>query len=517
MVLTVLLLGSTLVLARTIGGAKNWIDLVFLPSAERVCQGGSSWFPPICSPSDKVRQMGPYILYAALCVVILLLERTWGRGCHLAGTFIIVFFTATGRVFLDALGVGVFAGGAYGSYKLFSHVRTRVQVWKDPRSTYDTDGYQIVQGLMALASGGLFGVGLGEGVPGVIPASHTDYIFTVIGEEFGIIFGIFIIIFYLVFIVRGILIALNAESRHDALLVFGCTAMLSLQSFIIIGGVIKLIPLTGITLPSSSYGGSFLSSVIQLSIIQAVSIKNGRRDGGAFRDGRRHRMNKKAQAEHEAGHEHIRGSVCRPHRLSGLFGAGIRPEVDGHALQSPSEKRHQRRGRGQHLRPERGQAGLYGGRQALLPHGREHPPRLFPHHRRHYGKTVGAETMFADYIYGMNKSIFDRIEEALQASRGRGATSSPSTPIFPNISTRTWTADGARWWSLIYQTGEILADVNILTRPRHGEHGRTGRVFLVNRGTMGRYPPRLHHEDRDRFGGFKEHIDLPMNVRGSAT
>ncbi len=281
MVLTVLLLGSTLVLARTIGGAKNWIDLGFFslqPSefAKVLFIMVSAY---MLSTRDKVRQLGPYILYAALCVVILLLERDLGAGLLICGTFIIVFFTATGRVFLTLLGVGVFAGGAYGSYKLFSHVRTRVQVWKDPWSTYDTDGYQIVQGLMALASGGLFGVGLGRGVPGVIPASHTDYIFTVIGEEFGIIFGIFIIIFYLVFIVRGILIALNAESRYDALLVFGCTAMLSLQSFIIIGGVIKLIPLTGITLPFISYGGSsLLSSVIQLSIIQAVSIKNGRRD-----------------------------------------------------------------------------------------------------------------------------------------------------------------------------------------------------------------------------------------------
>ena len=156
---------------------------------------------------------------------------------------------------------------------------TRVQVWQDPWATYNGQGYQIVQGLLALASGGLFGVGLGRGMPEVIPVRESDYIFTVIGEEFGIIFGIITILFYLVFIVRGILIALNARSTYDALLVFGCTAMLTLQSFIIIGGVIKLIPLTGVTLPYISYGGSsILSSMIQLGIIQGVAIKNGQKD-----------------------------------------------------------------------------------------------------------------------------------------------------------------------------------------------------------------------------------------------
>ena len=124
---------------------------------------------------------------------------------------------------------------------------------------------------------------LGRGMPEVIPVRSSDYIFAVIGEEFGIIIGIFVIIFYLVFIVRGILIALDARSTYDALLVFGCTAMLSLQSFIIIGGVIKLIPLTGITMPFVSYGGSsILASMIQLGIIEGVAVKNGKADEAAL-------------------------------------------------------------------------------------------------------------------------------------------------------------------------------------------------------------------------------------------
>ncbi len=281
MVLTFLLLASTLVLGRSIGGAKNWIKLGFFtlqPSefAKILYIMVSAYF---LTTREKFVALIPYLIYTAACVMLLVVEKDLGAGLLIALTFLVMFFAATGRTLLTLLGVGVLGGGAYASYKLFSHVQTRVEVWQDPWATYNGQGYQIVQGLLALASGGLFGVGLGRGMPEVIPVRESDYIFTVIGEEFGIIFGIITILFYLVFIVRGILIALNARSTYDALLVFGCTAMLTLQSFIIIGGVIKLIPLTGVTLPYISYGGSsILSSMIQLGIIQGVAIKNGQKD-----------------------------------------------------------------------------------------------------------------------------------------------------------------------------------------------------------------------------------------------
>lgn len=281
MALTFLLLGSTLVLGESIGGARNWIDLGFItiqPSefAKILFLMVSAYF---LTTREKLVSFIPYLIYTAACVVLLVVEKDLGAGLLIALTFLVTFFAATGRTWLTLLGVGVLGGGAFASYKLFSHVQTRVEVWLDPWATYNGQGYQIVQGLLALASGGLFGIGLGRGMPDVIPVSESDYIFTVIGEEFGIIFGIIVILFYLVFIVRGILIALNARSTYDALLVFGCTAMLSLQSFIIIGGVIKLIPLTGVTLPYISYGGSsLLSSMIQLGIIEGVAIKNGQKD-----------------------------------------------------------------------------------------------------------------------------------------------------------------------------------------------------------------------------------------------
>ena len=158
---------------------------------------------------------------------------------------------------------------------MFDHVRARIAIWQDPWATYSTSGYQIAQGLMAIASGGLWGLGLGQGSPKMIPAYHTDYIFAVICEEFGIVFGVGVIALYLLIVVRGVLIALHAEDRFSMLAAFGATAMLAVQTFVIIGGVIKLIPLTGITMPFVSYGGSSMIACMLLAgILEGVVAKS---------------------------------------------------------------------------------------------------------------------------------------------------------------------------------------------------------------------------------------------------
>lgn len=276
------LLGAALIFARTVGGAKNWIGIgtfSFQPSefSKILFIIVSAYF--LSTRNSKLRELWVYVAYTAASVGILVLSNDLGGALLVCGTFLVLFFVGTGNGWLTLGGAGAFGLGAFASYYLFSHVQVRVDVWKDPWSLYNNEGYQIVQGLMAIASGGVLGSGLGLGMPQVIPANHTDYIFAAVSEEFGMAVGIMLIIFYLVFIVRGILIALHARNMFDALLVFGCTAMLSLQSFIIIGGVIKLIPLTGITLPFLSYGGSsVVSAFIQLGIIEGVAIKNGEHD-----------------------------------------------------------------------------------------------------------------------------------------------------------------------------------------------------------------------------------------------
>lgn len=267
--------------AHTVGGARNWVTIAglsFQPSeiAKVLFIIVSAYFF-----AEKRALLGNivYACFAGACVMVLVLSNDLGAALLFAGTFLIMFFAGTGRTLLTMAGLGVAGGGAVASYYMFPHVRTRVEIWENPWRYHRTQGYQIVQGLMAIAAGGAFGAGLGLGYPSAVPVNTSDFIFAVICEEFGIIFGIIIILLYLVFIIRGMIIAMNAGSRFDALLVFGATCMLSLQSFIIIGGVIKLIPLTGITLPFISAGGSSMVACLTLvGIIEGVNVKNGERD-----------------------------------------------------------------------------------------------------------------------------------------------------------------------------------------------------------------------------------------------
>lgn len=282
-----------MVFGRTIGGARNWVALgesfSFQPS-EFIKIAWVIVLASWLSEKTRVKEFWPMGVFAAAAVCILMYERDLGAVMLYFGTAVIVYYVATGKKLNTALIIGAGAGGAVASYFVFSHVRVRIAVWKNPWSTYYSSGYQVAQGLMAIGSGGLWGSGLGLGSPGSIPAYSTDYIFAVICEEFGIIVGLCVIAFYLVFILRGAKIALNAPNRFLMLLAFGCTTLITLQSFIIIGGVIKLIPLTGITLPFLSYGGSSVASAfLQLGIIEGVAIKNGENDeaeiaemGGGF-------------------------------------------------------------------------------------------------------------------------------------------------------------------------------------------------------------------------------------------
>lgn len=275
------LLIFTFLFARTIGGARNWVfigQFSFQPSeiAKVMFIIVSAYFFAERRPAPAIVC---YAVFTAVSVFTLVLSNDLGGALLYSGTFLIMFFAGTGRTLLTFAGLGVLSVGAVASYHLFSHVRTRVEIWQNPWMYHRTQGYQIVQGLMAIAAGGLFGAGLGLGYPNAIPVNTSDFIFAVLCEEFGIIFGIVTILAYLVFIIRGLIIAMNAGTRFDALLVFGATCMLSLQSFIIIGGVIKLIPLTGITLPFISAGGtSLIASLALVGIIEGVAVKNGERD-----------------------------------------------------------------------------------------------------------------------------------------------------------------------------------------------------------------------------------------------
>lgn len=272
------ILCALLFIGKESGGARNWISvggILFQPS-EFVKVALVFLLADAMTEHTHVRDIIPLFLFVGAVTVLLVLQRDLGAAMLMAGTFLLVFFVATSNIGATFAALLCGGAGAYASYLLFDHVRARIAIWQDPWATYSTSGYQIAQGLMAIASGGLWGLGLGQGSPKMIPAYHTDYIFAVICEEFGILFGIGVIVLYLLIAVRGILIALNAEDRFSMLTAFGATALLAIQTFVIIGGVIKLIPLTGITMPFVSYGGSsMIACLLLIGILEGIAARSG--------------------------------------------------------------------------------------------------------------------------------------------------------------------------------------------------------------------------------------------------
>jgi peptidoglycan glycosyltransferase len=225
---------------------------------------------PIAVPD--VRHLGPLLLAWGMSLVVMIAERDLGSSALFFALFVTMLWVATDRNVYLALGAALFAVGSVFSWQAFAHVQERVHVWRNPWPVANSSGYQIVQALFALAAGGLTGVGLSLGNPQRIPAVATDFIFAAIGEELGLLGTAAIILAFLLMIGTGIRIALRAEAPFDKLLATGLTTIVGVQSFIIIGGVTRLVPLTGVTLPFVSYGGSsLLSNYVLLALLLRVS------------------------------------------------------------------------------------------------------------------------------------------------------------------------------------------------------------------------------------------------------
>ncbi|MDU5372356.1 MAG: FtsW/RodA/SpoVE family cell cycle protein [Anaerococcus vaginalis] len=283
-VISIVLFMATLVFGFASGGAKNWIVIgpITIQPSEFIKIPFIFFVASFYTNYNKYRKkaFGKYYLNIGIYFFILMffIQKELGTALIFFGTMILTQFVYERDRKLILLNVIFTILGAILAYFLFSHIRVRVQTWLDPWSVIDDKGYQITQSLFALASGGLFGTGIGLGRPDYIPVAESDFIFPAICEEYGIFMGIAVVLLFLILVYRAIKIALQQENKFFSILAFGIGGLFALQTLIILGGVLKLIPLTGVTLPFISAGGSsMVSGFILLACLQycGQKIENG--------------------------------------------------------------------------------------------------------------------------------------------------------------------------------------------------------------------------------------------------
>jgi cell division protein FtsW (lipid II flippase) len=268
----------TLLFGREAGGAKAWLMMgpfnlqpselfkvfliIYLASYLARYQRQYGQVPPDWWQKPKMiwAYLGPLMVMEALALIIAVVQRDLGMALLYFSLFLLLLYCATSRLILVALGVGLGGVGLTVASMLFAHVHTRLDVWLHPWADPTGTGYQMVQSLLAIRAGGLWGRGLGNGIPLRIPAAHTDFIFSVWAEEMGLLGSVALLLLFFFLVQRALIVAgLNHNPFHQ-LLAVGIAGLFGLQILVIVGGTVGLLPLTGVTLPFLSYGGSSMIS-----------------------------------------------------------------------------------------------------------------------------------------------------------------------------------------------------------------------------------------------------------------
>jgi cell division protein FtsW (lipid II flippase) len=289
-------------IGRTINGARLWVSIgpigfqpseiakvllvVFLASylnaKKELLQVATARLGPLRLPAAK--HLAPVLVAWGTSLAVLFLQRDLGASLLYFGIFVVMLWVATGRAAYVVIGVVLFAVGAVLGYLAFSHVQLRVDVWLhalDPQKVFEQGYGQVAQAQFGMATGGLVGTGLGKGSPGLIPFASTDFIFAAFGEELGLLGTTALLLMYVVLVGKGLAIALRSSDGFGKLLAAGLATIIGLQTFVIVGGVTRVIPLTGVTLPFVSYGGSSLvANFVLLALLVRVSAGPAPRRGG---------------------------------------------------------------------------------------------------------------------------------------------------------------------------------------------------------------------------------------------
>jgi len=271
----IIFMGMATVIGTEINGSKNWVvmgSIHFQPS-----EFGKLFFVAYLAATLKdynndFRKLIQPAVVVMVCLGFMVLQKDLGSALIFFGISVTMLYMATSKVKYVLACAGLFAAGSFVSYQIFDHVRLRFMIWQNPWPYANNQSYQVVQSMYSIASGGLTGTGLGLGHPEYVPVNTSDFIFSAICEELGILTGFAIIILYFLLFYRCMRAAFYVEDDFSRLLAVGFSSMIACQAIVIIGGVMNMIPLTGITMPLVSYGGSsMLITFLALGIIQKIS------------------------------------------------------------------------------------------------------------------------------------------------------------------------------------------------------------------------------------------------------
>ncbi len=271
------LLGLVFVIGKEVYGARNWIVIggFALQPSEFVKIIYVFFAAALLARAADFGNVVKVTVTAAIHVLILVAEKDLGAALIFFVTYLVILYVSSENLLYLLLGLAAGGIASVGAYQLFDHVKVRVAAWQDPWGTIDSQGYQVAQSLFAIGTGGWFGMGLGQGLPGKIPVAESDFIFAAIAEELGVFFAVCVVLVEVSCFVMFVNIALKMTRRFYKLTALGLSVEYIFQTFLTIGGVTKFIPSTGVTLPLVSYGGSsVISTVILFSIIQGMYVLN---------------------------------------------------------------------------------------------------------------------------------------------------------------------------------------------------------------------------------------------------